>query len=221
MMNLCSKCEPYETEYIEKCKKGNCMYKKDWDSKFGIIDDRKVIDGVGKDAPTVTNARGGKQAASPMAMHLVDPDYLKEFYENERDEKESEVLDCDEEFNQKVRQAIMYIAEFMKNEEPYILLVAMDELAKKEEQIIKVAKTLQEGVTEGNNGKGYPTNNWRLIPQEEHINHALIHLIAHLAGDKQDNHIEHALTRLMMAYATEKSEDFSYTECLTELHEGM
>lgn len=213
MINLCNKCEPFEVEYIENCKKKDCMYKTQWDDKFGKIEG-KVIDGVGKDAPTVTNARGGKQAASPMAMHLVDPDYLKEFYENERDEKENEVLDGDEEFNQKVRQAIMYIAEFMKNEEPYILLVAMDELAEKEEQIIKVAKTLQEGVEK------YPTNNWRLIPQEEHINHALIHLIAHLAGDKQDNHIEHALTRLMMAYATEKSVDFSYTNYVdTEIRE--
>ena len=49
-----------------------------------------------------------------------------------------------------------------------------------------------------------------MIPQEEHINHALIHIIAHLAGDTQDEHIDHALCRLMMAYATKKSDDFDY-----------
>ncbi len=214
MNKLCNKCEPYAVEHIKNCKKTNCMYKQQWDDKFGVMEKEKeigkIIDGVGKDAPIITNSKGGKQALAPMAMHLLDPEYLKEFYENEIREKEDTVLTFNEEFNQQVRQAIIYIAEFMDNEEKYLLLVAMDELAEKEQQIIKVAKTLQEGVEK------YPTNNWRLIPEEEHINHALIHLVAHLAGDKQDNHIEHALARLMMAYATEPSENFNYTRYMEE-----
>ena len=91
------------------------------------------------------------------------------------------------------------------------LQYAMDELNCEElQQIISIAKVLQYGATQGNNGQGYPKNNWRLIPQEEHINHALIHIIAHLAGDTQDDHLDHALCRLMMAYATEPSEKFAY-----------
>lgn len=55
-------------------------------------------------------------------------------------------------------------------------------------------------------------NNWRLIPQEEHINHALIHYLAFILGDTQDEHLEHCMCRLMMAYATQKSPDFNYTK---------
>ena len=72
------------------------------------------------------------------------------------------------------------------------------------QQVINIAKILQYGADR------YAPNNWRLIPEEEHINHALIHLIAHLAGDTQDDHINHALCRLMMAKSTKKSENFAY-----------
>lgn len=71
--------------------------------------------------------------------------------------------------------------------------------------VVRIAKVLQYGADR------YEPNNWRLIPEEEHINHALIHIIAHLMGDTQDNHIDHALCRLMMAYSTKKSEDFDYS----------
>ena len=74
----------------------------------------------------------------------------------------------------------------------------------KDKIITRIAKVLQYGA-----GR-YEPNNWRLIPQEEHINHALIHIIAHLAGDTQDDHIDHALCRLMMAYSTKTSPNFCY-----------
>ena len=72
-------------------------------------------------------------------------------------------------------------------------------------RMIAIAKVLKYGADR------YEPNNWRLIPQEDHINHALIHIIAHLMGDTQDDHIDHALCRLMMALATSPSECFSYT----------
>ena len=72
-------------------------------------------------------------------------------------------------------------------------------------RMIAIAKVLKYGADR------YEPNNWRLIPQEDHINHALIHIIAHLMGDTQDDHIDHALCRLMMALATAPSEGFSYT----------
>lgn len=42
--------------------------------------------------------------------------------------------------------------------------------------------------------------NWKGTPVEVNLNHALIHIYAHLAGDKQDDHIGHATCRLLMAY---------------------
>jgi hypothetical protein len=52
----------------------------------------------------------------------------------------------------------------------------------------------------------YARDNWRKIDCEDHINHALQHLFAYQAGDRQDDHLGHAFCRLMMACATEVDE---------------
>lgn len=50
----------------------------------------------------------------------------------------------------------------------------------------------------------YGKNNWRKIPVEDHINHALVHINAYIAGDTQDDHLGHAFCRMMFAVAMEK-----------------
>ncbi len=47
----------------------------------------------------------------------------------------------------------------------------------------------------------YGEDNWRGIPVELQINHALQHLYAFLAGDTSDDHLGHAFCRCMMALA--------------------
>lgn len=170
-----------------------------------------VIDGVGADAEVVTNEKGGKQSKSPMAMHLLDPYFLIDFAKNKaeeleyEDEGESTCVDGENVDTYRCYRAIEFIGNFMLLDDKMFLQYAMDELKIEElQQIISIAKVLQYGASR------YKANNWRLIPQEEHINHALIHIIAHLAGDTQDEHIDHALCRLMMAYATKKSKSFEY-----------
>lgn len=183
-----------------------------WDDKFGMIERTVVIDGVGEDAEIITNANGGKQSKSPMALHLVDPSFLKEFFNNKAQELlyegKDESLNVDSEDAEMFGcyKAVEAIANYMLIGGNHNLVFAMDYLNGDDSvnQIIKVAKVLQYGADR------YEPNNWRLIPEEEHINHALIHIIAHIAGDTQDDHIDHALCRLMMAYATEKSENFNY-----------
>ena len=69
------------------------------------------------------------------------------------------------------------------------------------EAIFSLGKTLQAGAEK------YDENNWREIPSKNHINKALIHLYAYLAGDTQDDHLDHALARLAMAVATKETED--------------
>lgn len=161
----------------------------------------KVIDGVGADAEVITNEAGGKQSKSPMALHLVDPMFLADAIDGE---------DCG---------VISEISSFMLTGNKDNLLYAIDLCESPPstvegflndiykcplKAVIKIAKVLQYGADR------YEPNNWRLIPQEEHINHALIHYVAYLMGDTQDEHIEHCMCRLMMAYATEKSENFNY-----------
>lgn len=45
----------------------------------------------------------------------------------------------------------------------------------------------------------YGDFNWHKIPISDHLNHALVHLLAHLAGDTQDDHLGHAAWRVVSA----------------------
>lgn len=195
----------FNTETIEKQQK---MYATPIMNKVN-----KAIEGVGEDAEVVVNEKGGKQSKSPMAMHLLDPKYLKEWAEDKAetfeylDEGDSTCVDIDDIEVHGCYKAIQHIAEYMLNGIDFNLTMAMDSIECEElQQVIKIAKILQYGADR------YAPNNWRLIPEEEHINHALIHLVAHIAGDTQDNHLDHALCRLMMAKATDKSGKFEYGE---------
>lgn len=218
---LCQGCGKNPNRDTKKCMDKDCAMKLNspqwmWDDKFGWtfyskIDDLreqygmerkmdKVIDGVGRDAEIVTNENGGKQSKSPMAMYLVDPDFLYDWADWQievTDEDDIDKLSC--------YSAIQEIASFMRSGNESYITYAADVLEEDDvERLIRIAKVLQIGADR------YEPNNWRLIPQEEHINHALVHIVAHLAGDRQDSHLDHALCRLMMAYATEKSEGFEY-----------
>lgn len=42
--------------------------------------------------------------------------------------------------------------------------------------------------------------NYVKIHSDEHLNHALQHIYAWFAGDRQDDHLGHAIVRLMFAY---------------------
>jgi hypothetical protein len=50
--------------------------------------------------------------------------------------------------------------------------------------------------------KKYARNNWKRIPYEDHINHALAHLASLMNdenGEGEEDHLAHAFTRLAMA----------------------
>lgn len=59
-----------------------------------------------------------------------------------------------------------------------------------------VAKILADGAVK------YGKNNWRGLPLSDHVNHALTHLFAYLAGDRSDDHLGHAATRMLFAVET-------------------
>lgn len=160
----------------------------------------EIIQGVGKDAPTIVNEVGGKQSKSLYAPHLLDPSFLWSITEGE------------ERFI-----PLRLIAKFMENGDKDYLIHAIltadsDSRIKPFEVVISrllsVSRALKEGADK------YEANNWRLIPQEDHISHALTHYLAYLIGDESDDHLSHFYCRLMMAYSTEPSKDFSYTEYL-------
>ena len=157
----------------------------------------KVIDGVGKDAEIITNEAGGKQSKSPLAMHLIDPDFMM---------INNNIQDND------LRYIFDLICLFMRSYDFSCLRKAIEYLSRYIEKdiFLTIGEVLKEGA------ERYAPNNWRLIPQEEHINHALIHCYAYSLGDRQDNHLEHCMCRLMMAYCTKCSPNFKYQEYVPE-----
>lgn len=161
-----------------------------------------IFEGMGKDAEIVTNENGGKQSKAPAALHLISPSIL--------------IIECDKILKSmgipcNLLLAIREIANGMISDGRTKFISAMEILEPDfSKRLMMIGKTLQYGVTR------YAPNNWRLIPQEEHINHALLHLLALYSGDTQDDHLPHALTRLMMASATEVSKGFNYTKFIKE-----
>jgi Domain of unknown function (DUF5664) len=59
--------------------------------------------------------------------------------------------------------------------------------------LAQVARCLYDG------RRKYGKDNWRLIPSEDHINHAINHVYLHLAGNTREDHLVHAATRMFMA----------------------
>lgn len=168
-----------------------------------LMDKKIQLEGVGPDTEIVTNEAGGKQSKSPMALHLVDPEVISQLTKKDSfscaDEVISDIMTgCQLDNINFFLTAIRHI--YKKN------YVHDAETKIGTEALFKIAKVMQEGASK------YKPNNWRLIPQEEHINHALIHYLAYQVGDRQDNHIDHCMARLMMAYATKRSPGFSYNK---------
>lgn len=161
-----------------------------------------LFEGMGIDAEIVTNENGGKQSKAPAALHLIDPSFLSD---------ECDDLLISQDTPCSILEAITDIAWGMRHNKTYGFIVAARKLEPNlSKRLMMIGKTLQYGATR------YAPNNWRLIPQEEHVNHALLHLLALYSGDTQDDHLSHALTRLMMASATEVSKGFSYTKFIKE-----
>lgn len=161
-----------------------------------------IVEGIGKDAPIETNSLGGKQSACTYALELFDPQVLYSLLN----------ICCTDDIPN-----ILYNFASTENEVELLSIFTTPTTVDEEcdcnlpfKRILTVSKVLKEGAEK------YDTNNWRLIPQEEHFRHALVHYLAYRMGDTQDEHFEHFLTRIMMAMATERSEGFSYSKYIAK-----
>ena len=64
--------------------------------------------------------------------------------------------------------------------------------------LFDAAKVCKDGADKY--GETLTNRNYTKISTEEHLNHALQHIFAFLAGDTQDDHLGHAIVRLMFAF---------------------
>lgn len=171
----------------------------DYDFKFDSVSPNK-IEGMGKEVEVTTNEAGGKQSNIPYAFHLVDPEFLLTFIETLPD-----VVITRDKLDD-IHETLLGIKDYMVTSNRNSLVYAVLQLCYGLDGLFKIAKVLKEGADK------YEANNWRLIPAESHLSHAIAHLLAYASGDKQDDHLPHAMCRLMMAYATRESKGFVYTE---------
>ena len=63
--------------------------------------------------------------------------------------------------------------------------------------ILEIASVLKHGAEK------YGDDNWKLISTQDHLNHLLVHVYAHLAGDESDKHLAHAACRAIFALGVE------------------
>lgn len=168
-----------------------------------------AVDGMGPDAEVTINKAGGQQSQAPNAFHLVDPEVALDII----DIVGRSMTNLDTCQKQETMEAFKLCFDYMLHYESVMLIKAMQLIEPNMFKILQtVAGRLMYGITKGNNGKGYQTNNWRLIPREEHLNHAMNHMFAIIMGDTQDDHRSAVICRLHMALATKESRDFRYQE---------
>jgi hypothetical protein len=65
--------------------------------------------------------------------------------------------------------------------------------------VLEVAAVLKVGSEKYDDGDD---PNWRRIARKDHVNHAVTHLLAFLAGDLSDDHLAHAACRVLFAIET-------------------
>ena len=167
-----------------------------------------AVKGMGPDAEVTINKAGGQQSQAPNAFHLLDPEVAIDIIDivgKGTPIGSGEMI--------RALDAFKLCLDYMIHYETVFLIKAMQLVEPNMFKILQtVAGRLMYGITKGNNGKGYPTNNWRLIPREEHLNHAMNHMFAIIMGDTQDDHRSAVICRLHMALATKESRDFRYQE---------
>ncbi len=59
--------------------------------------------------------------------------------------------------------------------------------------LLQVAEVLKEG------NRVYGQSNWRTIDCDDHINHAINHLLQYMSKDNTEDHLSHAAARIMFA----------------------
>lgn len=66
-------------------------------------------------------------------------------------------------------------------------------------EIAEIANVLGKGAIK------YGDDNWKGISTASHLNHAMQHIFAYIAGDRSDDHLSHAATRCIFAMYTAKN----------------
>lgn len=110
----------------------------------------------------------------------------------------------DEDYAAYVRKAMGPEAEVIRNEKgAEQSLVPFRFALIPPEAVFRLAEIMAHGEQ-----KGYGRNNWRGIPFEDHVDHALSHLFAFLLGDgdgkDKDDHLGHAFCRLAFAVSIQQ-----------------
>lgn len=73
--------------------------------------------------------------------------------------------------------------------------------------LLEVSCVLKQGADKYGEDK-----NWKMIPVDEHLNHAATHIYGYLAGDTSENHLANATCRLLFALQLKLEKDYEESE---------
>lgn len=71
--------------------------------------------------------------------------------------------------------------------------------------MMALAEVAKYGADKYNGSRDNP--NYRKIPIESHLNHAMYHIVQYLNNDNAEDHLAHAMTRLVFCVALEREKE--------------
>lgn len=74
--------------------------------------------------------------------------------------------------------------------------------------LIALAEVVKYGEDKYKGSRDNP--NYRKIPIESHLNHAMNHIVQYLNNDNTEDHLAHAMTRLVFCVALEREKEWPY-----------
>jgi len=189
------------------------------------VEEKEVIESLGKDISEETNSSGGKQHSRPYRAQAIPPkamlrlakirEYdLSEFRSNRIVDHVDQALnhiltyETGDRSDDHLGYALCRLAYAVEMEEEDILCSNGIHYEKPIRVYAIPPKAMLRLATiryEAHYIRGYDDENYKLIPLEEHLGRAITHILAYEAGDRSNDHLGHALCRL--AFVVEMEEE--------------
>lgn len=179
--------------------------------------------GAAKVAPDliVTNEHGGRQSNIEGAFHAIPPAILQNLIRRyAKDRRIDALVELGRVLDDKADSLDMalealYLALYEDANNSKVISAPLASPLSKTiiaRGLMKIAEVRAEGI------RKYHFNNWRLIGFKSHLDHAIRHILMHLAGDRSEDHLGHAATRVAFAIDVRRTEKYTPFREMPSVH---